>query len=106
MLLGSHSFFFFLGGGETFERSLNVTFHVLIPKKVWANNIRGNLYKLLENRLKKVIGKVVSKHQNTFMEGRQIFNDAPVSNNPIDSRSKNLRLGVVTNYMLRKLMTM
>lgn len=55
-----------------FVRSLNSTFLVLIPKKTGADDLRdfkpislvGGLYKLLAkvlaNRLKKVVGKVVS----------------------------------------------
>ena len=55
-----------------FVRSLNTTFLVLIPKKRWAEDLSdfrpislvGGLYKLLAkvlaNRLKKVVGKVVS----------------------------------------------
>ncbi|RVX14296.1 Transposon TX1 uncharacterized 149 kDa protein [Vitis vinifera] len=65
-----------------FVRSLNSTFLVLIPKKAGAEDLRdfrlislvGGLYKLLAkvlaNRLKKVVGKVVSSAQNAFVEGR------------------------------------
>ena len=59
-----------------FFRSLNATFLVLKPKKNGANVLKdfrpislvGSLYKLwakvLANRLKRVVGKVVSKFQN------------------------------------------
>ena len=65
-----------------FMRSLNSTFLVLIPKKGDAMDIKdfrpislvGGLYKILAkvhaNRLKRVVGKVVSKAQNAFVEGR------------------------------------
>ena len=61
-----------------FVRSLNSTFLVLIPKKAGAEDLRDfrpislvrGLYKLLAkvlaNRLKKVVGKVVSSTQNVF----------------------------------------
>ena len=63
-----------------FVRSLNSTFLVLIPKKCGAEDLSdfrpislvGGLYKLLAkvlaNRLKKVVGKVVSSTQNAFVE--------------------------------------
>ena len=65
-----------------FVRSLNSTFLILIPKKGDAEDIKdfrpisllGGLYKILAkvlaNRLKRVVGKVVSEAQNAFVEGR------------------------------------
>lgn len=65
-----------------FVNSLNNSFLVLIPKKKGAEDTKdyrpislvGGVYKLLTkvlaNRLKKVVGKVVSKYQNAFVEGR------------------------------------
>ena len=62
-----------------FVRSLNSIFLVLIPKKAGVEDLRdfrpislvGGLYKLLAkvlaNRLKKAVGKVVSSAQNAFM---------------------------------------
>ena len=68
-----------------FVRSLNTTFLVLIPKKGGAEDFKdfrpislvGSLYKLLAkvlaNRLKRVMDKLVNKAQNAFVEGRQIL---------------------------------
>ena len=67
---------------KSFAKSLNTTFLVLIPKKGGAEdlgdfrpiNLLGGLYKLLAkvlaNRLKKVLDKVVSADQNAFVRGR------------------------------------
>ena len=67
---------------NSFLKSLNTTFLVLIPKKGGVEDLGdfrpisllGGLYKLmakvLANRLKKVIGKVVSPDQNVFVMGR------------------------------------
>ena len=65
-----------------FVKSLKATFLVLVPKKGGVEDLRdfrvislvGNLYKLLTkvlaNRLKKFMGKVIMESQNAFVEGR------------------------------------
>ena len=65
-----------------FVKSLNATFLVLVPKKrsvedlkdFRLNSLVGNLYKLmakvLANRIKKVIYKVISESQNAFVVGK------------------------------------
>ena len=65
----------------SFVRSLNATFLVLIPKKGRAEDLKdfkpislvGGLYKwltkVLANRLKVVLAKVISTSQNAFVEG-------------------------------------
>jgi hypothetical protein len=66
-----------------FERSLNATFVSLIPKKAkavevkdfWPISLVGGVYKIiskvLANRLKSVLGKIISSSQNAFIGGRQ-----------------------------------
>ena len=68
-----------------FVKNLNATFLVLIPKKQTVEDFKdlrlislvGGLYiiltKVLANRIKRVIDKVISKSQNTFVEDRQIL---------------------------------
>ena len=82
---------------SSFLKSLNTTFLILIPKKGGAEDLGdfrpisllGGLYKLMDkvlaNRLKKVIGKVVSPDQNAFVMGRQILDASLMAIEVIDS---------------------
>ena len=97
-----------------FVKSLNATFLVLIPKKVGAEalgdyrpiSLVGSLYKwlakVLANRLKKVVGKVVSKAQGAFVEGRQILDAVLIANEVIDSIFKNNESGILCKLDIKK----
>ena len=97
-----------------FVRSLNSTFLVLVPKKGGAEDLRdyrpislvGGLYKILAkvlaNRLKKVVSKVVSSAQNAFVEGRQILDATLIANEAIDSMLKGDEAGVLCKLDLEK----
>ena len=99
---------------ETFIKSLNVTFLVLIPKKGDAEDLKdfrpisllGSLYKILTkvlvNRLKKVVGKVVSEAQNAFVEAREITNVSLIANELIDHWQKQREKGVICKLDIEK----
>ena len=97
-----------------FVRSLNSTFLVLVPKKGRTDDLRdyrpislvGGLYKILAkvlaNRLKKVVSKVVSPTQNAFVEGRQILDAALIANEAIYSLLKGNEAGMLCKLDLEK----
>ena len=73
-------------------------------------SLMGSLYKLLAkvlgNRLKRVVGKVISNSQHAFVEGRQILDTVLIANEALDSRLKSLKGGLFAKWKLKKLITM
>jgi hypothetical protein len=74
-----------------FEKSLNATFIALIPRKLRVVDVKDfrpislvcRVYriiaKVLANRLKKVVEKIISKPWNTFVRSRQILDSRSYS---------------------------
>ena len=66
----------------------------------------GSLYKLLAkvlaNRIKKVMRKVISEPQNAFVEGRQILDAVLIANEVVDSRLKSNQKGCVVQVGYRE----
>ena len=99
---------------SSFLKSLNNTFLVLIPKKGGAEDLGdfrpisllGELYKLLAkvlaNRLKKVVGKVVSPTQNAFVMGKQILDASLIANEVIDSWQKRKEKVLICKLDIKK----
>jgi hypothetical protein len=81
-------------------KGANSSFIVLIPKKKNPVNISdfrpislvGCIYKViskvLTNRLKKVIGSVVSETQSAFISGRQILDGILIANEIVDEAKR------------------
>ncbi|RVW16809.1 Transposon TX1 uncharacterized 149 kDa protein [Vitis vinifera] len=103
---------FYLHG--TFQRSLNSTFLLLIPKKEGTEDLKdfrpislvGSVYKLLAkvlaNRLKTVMGEVISDSQHAFVHGRQILDAVLIANEALDSRLKDNIPGLLLKMDIEK----
>ncbi|XP_075665266.1 uncharacterized protein LOC142634913 [Castanea sativa] len=99
---------------SAFERSLNASFLNLIPKKCNTANIKdfrpislvGSVYKLLSkvlaDRLRVVLDKLISETQNSFVGGRQILDSMFIANECLDSRLKSRILGVACKLDIEK----
>ncbi|RVW96497.1 LINE-1 retrotransposable element ORF2 protein [Vitis vinifera] len=103
---------FYLHG--TFQRSLNSTFLLLIPKKEGTEDLKdfrpislvGSVYKLLAkvlaNRLNTVMGEVISDSQHAFIHGRQILDVVLIANEALDSRLKDNIPGLLLKMDIEK----
>lgn len=93
---------------QVFERSLNTTYVALIPKKTGVVELRdfrpisliSGVYKILATtlaeRMKRVIGKLINRHQMAFIKGGQIMDAALIASVLIvDTRIKGKVAGLM-----------
>ncbi|WMV33971.1 hypothetical protein MTR67_027356 [Solanum verrucosum] len=97
-----------------FEKSINATFVTLIPKKIGAKELNdfrpislvGGVYKIiakiLAERLKKVMHKLVNKQQMAFIKSKRIMDAVLIANKCIDSRKKDKQPGILCKLDIQK----
>lgn len=99
---------------EVFEKSSSATFVALIPKKAEAEELKdfrpisliGGFYKIISKiiteRLKTVMEKLVDVHQMAFLKGRQIMDASLLANELVDSRTKQKASGLLCKLDIEK----
>lgn len=65
-------------------------------------NVYKILSKLITDKLKSVMGKLVNKYQMAFLKGGQIMDAAPLVNELVDSRVKQKVTGILCKLDLEK----
>lgn len=106
--------FHFFHAHMRFEKSFNASFITLIPKKMGASDLKdfrpisliGSVYKIiakvLAQRLRKVVGKIISESQHAFVRNRQILDASFIANEIVDARLRAEPKACFVNWILKR----
>ncbi|XP_022764279.1 uncharacterized protein LOC111309507 [Durio zibethinus] len=95
-------------------KRINSSFITLVAKKHFAKSLNDfrlislieSIYKILTktlaNRLKQVVGSLISQTQSAFVEGRQIIDSILIANEVIDNLKKSVNRGLVLKLDFEK----
>ena len=67
-----------------------------------VGSLYKNFSKVLANRIKRVMGLIISKSQNVFVEGRQILDAALIANEAVDSVLRRKEKGILCKLDIEK----
>lgn len=111
---GHHGYFQKFSCKGCFYRSFNATYVALIPKHTRAKELRdfrptsliGSIYELLSKvlteRLKRVVDKLVDTQQMAFIKNRQIMDAIMIANEVVDSRISQGKAGILCKLDIEK----
>ena len=97
-----------------FVKSLNATFLVLVPKGRTVEDLKdlrpislvGSMYKILSkvlaNRIKSIMGLIISQSQNAVVERRQILDAILIANEAVDSILRRKEKGILCKLDIEK----
>ena len=92
---------------RAFDNNKNYVYRIRLKfSPLRTINLVGGLYKILTkvlaNKIKRVMGKIISQSQSAFVEGRQILDAVLIANEVVDSILRRKESGLVCKLDIEK----